>query len=233
LGDVHGAMRILASEDSYVSPDEAYYAVLLAMHPDAPDDRRASPTPTIDSMSCLVPQLLLAIKSFSPGSASGFDVLLLQHLQDMIQMSSPDALPKTLCEFVNLVLASGVPQEIRRVFFGASLHAISKKDGGLRPIAIGLTLRRLTSKIANRWATERVLPILGPRQLGVGVRGGAEAVVHAVRSYVSSASPYHAIVKLDFQNAFNTVCKDCIFESQNTFLKFYNTSYLRTSLPVT
>jgi len=46
-----------------VSPDEASYAVLLAKHPDAPDDRRASPSPTIDSMSCLVPQLLLAIKS--------------------------------------------------------------------------------------------------------------------------------------------------------------------------
>jgi len=49
----------------------------------------------------------------------------------MIPMSSPDALPKTLCEFINLVLASGVSQEVRRVFFGASHHAISKKDGGL------------------------------------------------------------------------------------------------------
>jgi len=74
---------------------------------------------------------------------------------------------------VKLVLADGVPQEVRLVFFVASLQAISKKDGGLKPIAVGLILRRLASKIANRWATERVLPILGPRKLVVGVRGGS------------------------------------------------------------
>jgi len=44
------------------------------------------------------------------------------------------------------------------------------------------------------------------------VRGGAEAVSHAVRSYIASASPYHAIVKLDFKNAFNTVRIDCSCE---------------------
>jgi len=104
---------------------------------------------------------------------------------------------------MNLVLAGGVPQEVRLVFFGASLHAISKKDGGLKPIAVGLTLRRLASKIGNRLATERVLLILGPRQLGVGVRGGAEAGVHAVHSLVASGFPYHAIVKLDFRKKKN------------------------------
>jgi len=40
-----------------------------------------------------------------------------------------------------------------------------------------------------------------------------EEVIHAARSYISSASQYHAIVKVGFQNAFNTVCRDCLFES--------------------
>jgi len=73
-------------------------------------------------------------------------------------------------------------KEVRRVVFGASLHAISKKG----PIAGGLA-----SKTTTRWATVRVLSILLPRQLGVGVRSG---VAHAVRFYIVSASPYHAIV---------------------------------------
>ena len=79
------------------------------------------------------------------------------------------------------------------------------KDGGLRPIAIGLTLRRLASKIVNRWATDRLSSKLAPRQLGVGVRGGAEAIVHAARAFVESSSPFHALVKLDFRNAFNSI----------------------------
>jgi len=40
-------------------------------------------------------------------------------------------------------------------------------------VAVGLCLRRLTSKVANRWATAKLLNTLAPRQLGVGVRGGA------------------------------------------------------------
>jgi len=72
----------------------------------------------------------------------------------------------------------------------------------LRPIAVGLTLRRLTSKVSNRWVSERLLPVLTPRQLGVGVRGRAERIVHAARTYLASSSPWHALVKLDFMNVF-------------------------------
>jgi len=76
----------------------------------------------------------------------------------------------------------------------------------------------LASKVANRWATTELHSTLAPHQLGVGVRGGAEAIVHAARAFVASASPFHALVKLDFSNAFNTVRRDCIFESVATHL---------------
>ena len=51
------------------------------------------------------------------------------------------------------------------------------------------------------------------RQVGVGVKGGAEAMVHAARAFVASASPSQALVKLDFTNAFNSVRRDAIFEA--------------------
>jgi len=95
---------------------------------------------------------------------------------------------------------------------------VKTKDGGLRPIAVGLCLRCLASKIANRWAIAELLSTLAPHQLGVRVCGGAEAIVHAARAFVASASPLHALVKLDFSNAFNTVRRDCIFESVATHL---------------
>jgi len=117
---------------------------------------------------------------------------------------------------LSMILAGGVPGKVRPYFFGAKLHAIRKKDGGLRPIAVGLTMRRLASKVANRWATECSMPLLFPRQLGVGVQGGAECVVHAVRAYLDSKSIWHALVKLDYSNAFNSIRQDTnhtIFEA--------------------
>jgi len=53
------------------------------------------------------------------------------------------------------------------------------------PIAVRLTLRKLASKIASRWAMEYMMPELAPRQLGVGVHGRAEAIVHAAQAFVS------------------------------------------------
>ena len=84
-------------------------------------------------------------------------------------MLGPEGLPTALATFVNLVLSGSVPQPVCHAFLGASLHVLRKKDGGIRPIAVGLILRRLASKIACRWATDRMLPELLPRQLGVGV----------------------------------------------------------------
>jgi len=50
----------------------------------------------------------------------------------------------------------------------------------------------------------------------VGIRGGMEAIVHAARAIVTSASPLHAFVKLDIRNSFNSVPRDSIFEAVMT-----------------
>ena len=41
--------------------------------------------------------------------------------------------------------------------------------------------------------------ILAPQQLGVSVRGGAEAAVHAMRLYLEDLAPDKAVLKLDFR----------------------------------
>jgi len=49
-----------------------------------------------------------------------------QHPQDMLQNADPGGLPSTLCDFVNMVLAGGVPPVVRHDFFGASSHALKQ-----------------------------------------------------------------------------------------------------------
>src|SRR5271163_2972236 len=85
-----------------------------------------------------------------------------------------------------MILAGATPNWVRPTFFGANLLPFKKADGGIRPIAVGLTLRRLVVKVACRLVTEKCTEVLKPRQMGVGVKSGAEALVHAARCFVGA-----------------------------------------------
>ena len=106
-----------------------------------------------------------------------------------------------------------MPEGVRPHFFGGTLHAFNKSCGGIRPIAVGLTLRRLVAKAACAKAVVKCGPILAPRQMGVGVKGGAEAVAHAARLFLTEMGPTQVLVKLDFSNAFNSVRRDAVLEA--------------------
>ncbi len=78
---------------------------------------------------------------------------------------------------------------------------------------MGCTLRRLAAKVAGTKAAEELGDLLAPRQLGYGVRRGAEAAVHATRLYLSDISSDKAVLKLDFRNAFNSIRRDKVLEA--------------------
>jgi len=83
-------------------------------------------------------------------------------------------------------------------FFGITLHfwhhiALNKKGGGLRPIAIGLCLRRLASKVVNRCVYNWIAQHSSTTSVG-----SWWSWVHAAHAIVALASPFHALVKLGF-----------------------------------
>ena len=108
----------------------------------------------------------------------------------------------------NLLLAGKFDTDINTIILGGRLLAMAKKDGGVRPIAVSYTLRRLTAKCANRHVIEGRSKVLQPKQVGVGVAGEAKAAVNAMRRYVEVLPAGHAVVKLDFSNAFNSIRRD-------------------------
>ena len=55
--------------------------------------------------------------------------------------------------------------------------------------------------------------LLAPRQLGYGVRGCLEAAVHAARRFLNNMGACQAMVKLDFENAFNSVRRERMLEA--------------------
>ena len=121
--------------------------------------------------------------------------------------------PASLTDLVNILLAGDLPTEVTEIIFGGRLMALEKKGGGIRPIAIGYTYKRLAAKCANRQIISRRGAALQPIQLEVGVPGGAEAAIHATRRYVQQLNDNHVLVKLDFNNAFNSIRRDLVLDS--------------------
>ena len=115
---------------------------------------------------------------------------------------------RALTSFTNLILEGKTLPITRPYFFGASLIALEKKDGGVRPIAVGCTLRRLVAKCAGNRIMQAMAELLRPKHLGYGIPRGAEAAVHATRIYLHNLQPQHLILKLDFRNAFNCLHRD-------------------------
>jgi hypothetical protein len=93
------------------------------------------------------------------------------------------------------------------------LCALNKKDGGIRPIAVGSTLRRLVAKAACKVVMTKMAMQFLPVQLGFGVPRATEAAAHAARSYIADFQPGQGLLKLDFKNAFNTVRRDNMFQT--------------------
>ncbi|GAV04657.1 hypothetical protein RvY_14911 [Ramazzottius varieornatus] len=163
---------------------------IRAKHPLEPD------SVVFPSKESLVPpvgpvtseEVINAVISFPNGSAGGPDGLRPQHLKDMLKGVRDPAsteLAESLALLITLMLEGKVPDDICPVLYGASLTALPKKDGGIRPIAVGNTLRRLAGKIVSKQVMETMGVLVRPQQLGYGTKGGAEAAFHATRVFIS------------------------------------------------
>ena len=155
-----------------------------------------------------------------------------QRLKDMIGYAAGEGghlLLKALTEFINFTLEGKVAPFARHFFFGASLTALTKTYGGVRPIAVGCTLRRLAAKCASNSVKQAMVALLVPHQLGYSTPLGAEAAVHASRIYLRNMQEHHLLLKLDFKNAFNCLRRDkmlaAVSEKAPKLLPFIHSAY--------
>ena len=197
--------------------------------PDLPEVRAPRP--------CRAEEVEEAIRSFLPGSSGGLDGLTAQHLRDLLTAGGElrRALLRMLCRVCSIIARGDVPDEARNMLYGSWLVAATKSSGGLRPIAIGSTLRRLTAKILLQRIRGAAAAHLWPRQLGFSSRGGSEIAVHAVRRYLLENSRA-VMVKVDFKNAFNSHRRDTMLrEVHERFPEIYPmvSQTYRQPIPIT
>ena len=191
-------------------PSPSTVAALHSLHPIA-----AVPTsPALEGLP-LAPALAVdgvarALRHFPAETAPGPTGLRVQHVLDAIGDGS--GVLDHLTAVVNLLAQGRGCLSIAPLLGGAGLVALPKPAGGLRPIAVGELLRRPTGKCLMQMVRDEARDYFWPAQAGVGFPRGAEAAVHALRAWVGrhAASPDSVVVKVDFQNAFNTISRDVV-----------------------
>jgi hypothetical protein len=209
-GNISRATRALdAAEVAQATPE--VLAKLPELHPDAEP-------PAVDNHDT-VPvqitrqQLRQVINRLPKRSAPGPSGWTFEHIQAVAQ-STPEGMDAVL-SFVNTVLRGDAPECAE--FRASRLIALFKKphgsalEHGVRPIAIGEVWARLVSMCAMAACPDTV-PALAPLQVGVGVKGGAHVLGHAVRAG-TLAHPDDVTLQLEFKNAFNSLSRKAMLKA--------------------
>ena len=156
-----------------------------------------------------------AIRSFARGSGSGPFALRPEHLKAALVPGLKDELLRQISSVMNIMAQGRAPSSLQPLICGASLAALPKPDGSHRPVACGITWRRLCGKCLWYGVKDMALDHLFPMQVGVNVSGGAEAVVHVTRQWLSrwKDDRSRVLVTIDIENAYNTLDRSAILSS--------------------
>ena len=178
-----------------------------------------------------------AINSFPSGSSGGPSQLLPQLYKDLIAKSNGPIGNEFLqkqTSVLNIVLKGKIPVGLRLFSFGAKLIRLRKKDGGVRPIAVGNTLRRKCSQCVSSFATDQRRIDFHGTQFGCGTSRGAEIEAHVFRNLIENEkNPENVILKMDFKNAFNSLKRDkmldTVFRKRRQIYNYTHSAYSETS----
>ena len=153
-----------------------------------------------------------AIGSFPRGSAASLSGLRPQHLKDALVPGHRDEVLRQTTGVVELLSKGEAHPGVGGWICGGSLTALRKKDGGLRPFAVGETWRRLVAKTLAATTSEESRKYFQPLQLGVGSKCGCEAIVHVVRQWLgrNNGDSDRVLVSLDLSNAFNCLDRSAL-----------------------
>lgn len=215
-GQYRKAIQALSSRGLAPDNDETYQS-LLDLHPQSlPPTLPSSQAPPSATFSSSI--VLAAIDSFPKGSSPGPSGLRPSHLHEAAHCPSSTRSQEFIEALTSVCLfaAKGnTPPDVIPYFCGATLIASLKKSGGVRPIAVGEVLRRLVSKCLMSVILPQAIECLSPLQLGVGIPGGSESIIHAVNLHLSSNNPSSdkPTLLVDFTNAFNSIDRSSMFSS--------------------
>ena len=121
---------------------------------------------------------------FSRFTAAGPSKIFPEHRLHAVQCTASDQSQialRVLTKLVNLSCSGKLPEFVSQALCSASLSALLKKKGGIRPIAFGEILRRLIAKCLAKETNLEAKELFQSLQLGVGMKVEAEAIIHSTK----------------------------------------------------
>jgi hypothetical protein len=202
------------------APSSETEQALRAKHPEGTDVPRFDPQEGGEAPVFKPEQVQRAVIASCSTSAGGQSGLRYKHLQQSLR-SDADTLLPVLTDLLNIMVSGDFGEDAQEHITASTLIALNKTksvtemDGsisivanGVRPIAIGETLCRLVSKLCcAHVATVAKVKLEAVHQVGVSVKGGAQAAIHA------TSTVYHTMggdknkggLLLDSTNAYNEI----------------------------
>lgn len=155
-------------------------------------------------------EVLKCIMHFPRSVAEGGSGQTLGHIKEILTVpftQTDGGLLHALTTLINKMATVGIPHHIIKWLPGALLTPIRKRDGGVRPVAVGETICRIVSSLFMSRVTKAAQNFLEPLQFWVATKGGTEAIIHAVRKLVKQHGDdcNFGVLQVDLENAFNLV----------------------------
>jgi hypothetical protein len=135
-------------------------------------------------------------------------------LKDALSGPHSDEVLEQMTALVNLLAKGEAPASIAADLAGANLIALAKPDGGVRPIAVGETLRRIVGKCLCAEVKEQAHSYFWPLQIGVTTKLGTKVGAQTAQQWLTrnGNDTDRVLVTIDFENAFNTVDRGAFLE---------------------
>ena len=151
-----------------------------------------------------------AVQSISSRSAAGPDGMTPGHLKTCMK---DDKFARLFVQLTQLCVDGKLPRG--STLCNATLIALPKDSGGVRPIAItSVVMRAMQKAIMRTDGIRRIMAELAPLQLGVGQSAGKDAVIHATRQWLADSGPTDRLaLQLDISNAFNTLKRSYLLKA--------------------
>jgi hypothetical protein len=155
-----------------------------------------------------------ALKSFNSETAPGISGWTVP----LLRLAAKDPIVQQFLHKLTSMIVAGVAPGAN-LLCGSRLTALYKKEdqgleGGLRPIAVGELVYRLSMKAICMRLVDRIM--LKKSMLGVKSPGGVEPIVRLLERALDRDLPgedYISVTSLDFSNAFNTMPRRLIADA--------------------
>ncbi len=232
LGELRRAMQCLLSLGlAPGAPGQLAAALRTLLRCSADPSHTAVPTPASDQPLQLNPKIFRkALLRGGRGSAPGPSGWRYEHLRTVLQLPGSG---QGILRVSQLLVSSSVPPDIVELLGAASLTPLAKPAGGVRPLAVGEVLRRITARAVCMQAKDCFANDLVPHQFAVGLMGGCEAILKCIEVRVHE-DPDLVVIALDVRNAYNHIlrgtCLQSLFARRPELAAFASLFYKRRSM---